>query len=237
MEILKLLNEEISQTNLDTAHKAGYNINDVLYHGTDQVFNKFDRKFSKSARHIYTTPDPLTASNYGKFVYIVAPKIKKLADLIDDYDLIQKIAIEFNDAKYDDLKFSYKTPDDILNDHTLHLSNADKNKIDNLIDQYNKVRDEFVDQGNDEYEFSYEDIHDELMEKMVRILAVNEMCELLQSSKIYDYDMGRLQDNIMDWCYSEGYNVVRMFDYSSHGENISYVFDDPNDLFIIGTED
>lgn len=220
-----LLETQLLEGSIEEAHKLGYDTDHILYHGSKQRFNKFDRTFSKTAEHIYTTPDPMTASNYGGIVYEVAPKIKKLADLIDDYDAINFVADEIKDNFVNDIRHTFKHKNDmekLIKSPEYHQSV--KEIASQIIHGFDSVDD-----------FEYEDAYEELTDKLHDILAKQEATEFLQSGKTYDYDYkGKMQDEIMEVCFRNGYNVVRFIDPSTMGESESYVFDDPSDLYIIG---
>lgn len=220
-----LLESQLTEGSIEEAQKLGYDTDNILYHGSKQRFNKFDRSFAKTADHIYTTPDPTTASNYGGIVYEVAPKIKKLADLIDDYQTINFVADQIKDNFVGDIRHTFKNKNDmekIIKSSEYHQSV--KAIASQIVHGFETVDD-----------FEYEDAYESLTDKLYDILAKQEAVEFLQSGKTYDYDYrGRMQDEIMEICYQHGYNVVRFIDPSSMGESESYVFDDPNDLYIIG---
>lgn len=216
---------QLFESSIEEAQKLGYDPEHILYHGSKQRFSKFDRTFSKTAEHIYTTPDPATASNYGAIVYEVAPKIKKLADLIDDYAVINFVAEEIKDNFVRDLQYTFKHKDDmerLIKSPDYHQSA--KEIANQIIHGFDTVDD-----------FEYEDAYEELTDKLHNIIAKQEAVQFLQSGKTYDYDYkGKMQDEIMEICFRNGYNVVRFIDPSTMGESESYVFDDPKDLYIIG---
>jgi hypothetical protein len=212
---------------IEEAKALGFDVDHILYHGTNEVFDKFNRSFSRTAKHIYTTPDPMTASNYGRIVYEVAPKKGfKIADLIDDHKAINFVADEISDHLYNDVKYQYRN----INDFNKILHS----------DEFDKQTKMFAQQlinglSNDSEEFEYSDEYDDLLEQLHKLIAKKEAIELIQSGKIYDYDYkGRLQDEIMDICYHAGYDCVRFIDPSSAGESESYVFEDGHSLYIIG---
>lgn len=215
---------------LQDLKQRGFDTNTVLYHGSDHKFDAFDKTFAVSAKHIYTTPDPSTASGYGKYVYEVVAKLHRPADLIEDYDVISKVASEFKPRFRDDFKF---TPvDELFSDAKkkgLDIESHEE-KYDIFVDEYLKKDEEAdVSEAQDEYEGTDE------YDQFIDFLAYNATVEFLQSGKIYDYDFkGHLQDDILDYCFSLGYNHVIMYDYSSYGDPVSYVFDDPKDLVILG---
>lgn len=84
---------------------GGFNTRQPLYHGTNAEFSEFDKKFLRSARHFYTSPDPRTAQFYGDTVYLCYGRGQR-ADLINDHALLLKLAEEFKDEFEDDAKLS-----------------------------------------------------------------------------------------------------------------------------------
>lgn len=234
MKTLQLLNEYNDP--YTAAKSKGYDVDDVLYHGTNRSFNKFDRKFAKTASHIYTSHDPMTASNYGSNVYIVAPKIGKLADLTEDYDLLNKIAAEIKDD-FSDVRYEYKTFDSMISDSelpsTIHtIAKEAKDFAANWISNY--AKENGVDLEDAEHEFDFSDEKEQMLDSLHDKIAYLKALAILHSHKIYEYDNGKLQDRVMDICFGMGYDCVCFYDYSSAGEPVSYVFDDPEKLYILG---
>lgn len=73
---------------------ADYDLNEVLYHGTNVDFEKFDRSKVRTASHLYTSPDLETSQAYGDIVYAVYGRQQPQADLtIEDADpaLMKKV--------------------------------------------------------------------------------------------------------------------------------------------------
>ena len=72
----------------------GFTTSEILYHGTNEEFDAFDRMKAKTARHIYTTPDIETAKQYGRHVYVVYGRQSPQANLTAencDYELLKKL--------------------------------------------------------------------------------------------------------------------------------------------------
>ena len=240
MDILRLLENSIDEITLGKLKSSGYDVDDLLYHGTNAEFDKFDRSFSRTASHIYTTPDPNTASNYGKNVYKVAPRIKKMADLIEDYELLNRLSIELAEQFARDLRYTYKTHDAIYSDKGLlervPILVSKKEEVDKRFADIKEMifRDSEVGEEDLADELRYSDEYDELMDELRLLIARADVYELLRSSKVYEYDNGKLRDEVMDICYGWGYNCVRFYDYSLFGESESIVFEDAEDLVILG---
>lgn len=67
---------------------------EILYHGTNVMFDEFDSTKRRTARHIYTTPDLNTAKGYGRYVLRLYAKQAPQANLEGeafDYDAARKI--------------------------------------------------------------------------------------------------------------------------------------------------
>lgn len=203
-----------------------------LYHGTNEEFERFDRARSRTAAHIYTTPDPITASGYGRHVYLVAAKQEPQADLTEDYELLGRVADAISDRFEDDAREMPKT----------------KEFLDGLITkvaaQLAKARgDDPTDGGTlewykDEVEIDIDE-HPSYVEyeKLVKNIANDLASEFLQSGQVYNWDYrGLFQDHIMDLLFSWGYNSVVFYDTpgSQGGEPISIVFNNPADLIVVG---
>ena len=72
----------------------GFDTDEVLFHGTAADFTSFDRAKSRTASHIYTSPDIKTAKTYGPNVYAIYGRQRPQADLTietSDYGLLRKI--------------------------------------------------------------------------------------------------------------------------------------------------
>jgi hypothetical protein len=209
-----------------------------LYHGTNEEFDKFDRSFSRSASHIYTSPDPITSSGYGRNVYLVAGKTQPQADLTEDYELLGKIAKEIHETFLDNSKYEdevkalrEKTANQIATE--LALKDNQNPKGEGILDWY---LDDVLwsDDLNSDYEKhpAYQQY-----EKLLKDTAINKAAEFLQSGKVYDYDFkGHFQDEIMDMLYEWGYKSVVFYDMatSAGGESVSVVFNDPDNLIVLG---
>jgi hypothetical protein len=217
------LSELSIDDNIKNAKKLGYDVNNILYHGTTHKFNKFEKAFVKTAAHIYTTPDPRTASYYGPIIYKIAPRIKKMADLIDNYKIIDFVADEIIDNFIDDVRFDFRTKKDM-------------EKIVKSPEYHHTIKDlasKIIDGFDSDDEFEDQDEYEELIDKLHKVLAKEKIFNFLKNGRIYHYNKGKLQDEIMEICFRNGYNVVRFIDHSPKGDSESYVFDDPDDLYII----
>lgn len=193
---------------------------ETLYHGTDAEFEKYDKRFLKTADHIYTTPDPNTASNYGKNVYVVRADLGRVADLIDDYAVIGKVAKEVAYKFEDSVKYLDSLED--VQDHLRYLD-LDDDRIEEYLDKFKAL----VDQEEDFDDIKYTDEYDDLVEE----IATLEATQFIQSGKMYDFDSsGRFQGEVIDTALAMDYDCVIIHDHSSYGESVSYVFDDPNRL-------
>jgi hypothetical protein len=73
---------------------AGFDTSEILYHGTNTEFDVFDRSKTRTAAHLYTSPDIDTARDYGHIVYAVYGRQQPQADLSvesEDYALMRKV--------------------------------------------------------------------------------------------------------------------------------------------------
>lgn len=73
---------------------AGFDTSEVLYHGTNVEFDTFDRSKTRTAAHLYTSPDIATARGYGDIIYAVYGRQQPQADLTiesDDYPLMRTV--------------------------------------------------------------------------------------------------------------------------------------------------
>lgn len=220
---------------------SGFDKENVLYHGSNEQFDALDRAYSRTADYIYTTPDPVTASGYGKYVYKIAPRIKKMADLIDDHSTITRVAKELAPELEFDVKGQYRSLKSVLQDGS--LSDTIKNSA-NKLNAFliNKAKqalatDDSLDDMDDAiYDVEqYDDEFEKHWDSLISEIAFHKCVELIQSGQTYDYDYkGKMQDRIMDTCFNLGYNCVRFIDPAPMmGEPESIVFEDGVDLLIL----
>jgi hypothetical protein len=184
---------------------------EALYHGTNAEFSQFNRKFSKTAKHIYTSPDPRTAAFYGKNVYLCHSNGGKQADLINDYRLIRAVAEEFSEEVVDHVR--------------------DDERITALKDQ---ITNELIADGADEFDAQNDADSDDRVQAATHNIAVEFMIAELTNGKIYELgNRGGIQDSIMDYLFGLGFSSVRFIDYNSDGTPLSIVFDNVDDVSII----
>lgn len=185
-----------------------------LYHGTDAELTVFDRSFSRTAAHIYTTPDPKTAAAYGSNVYVVRPKREvRVADLISDYALLAKLADTFWEDFVDDVRDS---------DEVLALRQALITKM--------------IEGGADEIDADFD--VDDLPEykSAIEKKAKQAFATLIDGGETYNRGYNStFQDSVMDECFEMGYDVVRLHDPSpmSAGSPESYVWNHADDIEIM----
>lgn len=216
---------------LDELRSKGFDLDHLLFHGSDRIFDQFDISKVETADHIYTSPDPDTAGFYGKHLYLVAGRQDPQADLIDDWELITKIADTFADDFHDAVEtdedlaeLADSLQDEVQTDHVAKIK-ADDPTVDDA--ELERLVDEFVD-------FDLEDaIKNHLKyKKALHAVAKRYVADLITSGELYDID-SRWQNTIMHECFGTGYNSVRFVDPSSTGDPISVVFDDPDNLQIL----
>lgn len=184
---------------------------EILYHGSHEVFERFERGKGRTAKHIYTSPDILTARQYGPHIYMCVGVQEPTADLIEDDRLIHHLATELSD----------RFMDHVENDRDVR-------------GMMNTVRQERIEQGMDEFDAGF-DLENE--PKVIAIQtkkAIEYAVDYIKSGTVYEYDnRGHFQDELLDTCYDLGYSCVRFHDYSPHGDSLSVVFDDPDNLKIL----
>lgn len=204
----------ISDDILNNLSTQGFDITEPLFHGSTVEFNKFDRKFNRTASDIYTSPSYDTAKGYGDNVYLVTGKQNKQADLLDDWQLLSKLA----DVFADQFENSVETDEELTRFRESLMQELIDNSDD---DNYDKFEAKIDAEDSEEYK------------QALRNCAKQYALEVLQSSTIYN-DYGRnMQDNILSECFDMGYTSVRFYDGSSSGEPISVVFHNPEDLIIL----
>jgi hypothetical protein len=208
---------------IEKLKNSGFNTDVVLYHGSSAIFTSFDKRKARTAEHIYTSPDYETAGAYGKHLYACVGRTRPLADLIDDWDVIGKVAEELIDYFIRDIDHLY--PEEIKQQKNL------------LMKELQRQKELFPDDPGeidiDDLEYEVED-HPK-MDELRKKLAKNYAIEQLHSGKLYETD-SRLQDSIMNICFGMGYKCVRFIDPAvsfSGGEPESWVFEDGSDLYIV----
>jgi hypothetical protein len=203
---------KINENNNSKVDYTEFDTNEILYHGTniDNIL-EFDRKYLKTARHFYTTPDIETAKYYGKYIYKLYGKQQPQLDLFDLTIQNTKILTEiFNDIYLDYVDYV------IDSDELLQFKN-------DLIEILNNEQED-VDDIEVEDDKRY-------IEKLKKI-TISYLFDYIQSGNLYGND-GDFQNMLVEEIFSRGFNSVRMYDYSSTGTSISVVFDHPNDIKII----
>lgn len=195
---------------------SGFNVDLVLFHGSDTEFKEFSLSKSRSAEHIYTSPDYETAGAYGEHLYACFGKTNPLADLIDNYETISKVAKEYSYTVERDMQYIYTDEYDAL--------------IDEIAEEMM-----LADPELDEDDAKSEAEDDPRVEEWVERKAVEYTSEQIETGELYQTD-SRMQDAIMNACYGLGFNCVRFRDSAptaSGGEDESYVLGDSSNLFII----
>lgn len=182
-----------------------------LFHGTDASFEEFDRSKARTARHIYTSPDPETASFYGKNVFQCearGPQADLTGDDVESSKLIHRLAEIYADRFYDAVN----------DDETLKA-----------------IRQQLMAESDDpdisEWDVEDDPRYTEAREKTAVAFAY----QVFTDGKVYEYDMrGNLQDSILDEVFSWGYKSIRFIDHNSQGQSLSVVIDNADDVKIIG---
>jgi hypothetical protein len=200
----------VEGVDLDALRAQGFDVDHVLYHGSNEVFDSFDRGKARTADDIYTTPDPDTAAAYGDIVYICYGRQDPQADWIDDYKLVAKLAETFAEEHYDDIE----------SDEDLQALKAE-------------IFQELLASDPDAFEFDAED--DPRFKAMKHQIAVTYVANKISSGDTYEIS-SRFQDALMQECWAMGYRTVRFADPSPNGggESIAVVFQNADDIVIVG---
>ena len=192
-------------------------IDEPLYHGTEAEFDAFDLAKNRTAKHIYTSPDLVTASTYGPIVYecrAMGPQADISIETAD-YRLLSKLAETFADRFYDAIQ------------DTDEMVAAKEEAIERLVAA---STDPDYDHSEAEWDVDEEPEFLRVREQHARAFAM----ELFTEGKVYDYDMkGRLQDDILDEVFSWGYHSICFTDSNSEGAWLSVVIDEPAHVKII----
>jgi|LakMenEpi03Aug12_release.lakeMendotaPanAssembly.Ray.scaffolds.fasta_scaffold462871_2 hypothetical protein len=217
------LENELDPEVIEKLKIRGFNTDVVLYHGSPEVFTRFDKRKARTAEHIYTSPDYETAGAYGQHLYACVGRTRPLADLIDNWDVIGKVAEELTDYFIREIDYIYT--DEI------------KQYKSELMRELQKQQELFPENPGEinDYDLEYEVDDSPKMEEFRKKLAKKYAIEKLQSGKLYEVS-SQLQDHVMNICFGMGYNCVRFVDPAvnfSGGESESWVFDDGSDLLII----
>lgn len=160
---------------------AGYNLDLILYHGSNNKFTQFERRHRKTAEHLYSSPDSDTAGSYGKYLYACVGKTEPCADLIDGWDTIRKVAAEIADYYVREIEHLY--PDEI---------ESYKEKL--------KVEISAKNPEIDDYDLEDMIDDDPRLEQYHQQLAMQYAVDEIQSGKLYETDSG-MQDRIMNVCF------------------------------------
>lgn len=205
----------LTEEDLNELSSSGYNTELILFHGSNYQFTEFDRAKTRTAEHIYSTPDFDTASDYGRHLYACFGKTHPIADLIDNHETIKQVAIEYN----------------AFNDNTSDIKHMYRDEYEELV---STIMQELMDADPEleEYEAEFTAEDDERVQQWAEQKALDNTMSEIESGNLYEVN-SRMQDDIMDNCFSLGYKCVRFYDPSYSGENESYVFENAGDLFII----
>jgi hypothetical protein len=202
---------ELLEDNHDGLVQQGFDVTEILYHGSSTRFSTFDMKKARTAKHIYTSPSRETAATYGDHVYECFGRQYPQADLIDDNEgLIRRLAETFFD----------RFEDAVEPDEGLQALKA-------------RIFQEILAHDPDAAEWDAED--DPRYKTLRRKLAIEYTADILQNGRVYESADGKgyFQDEIIDECLWLGYKSVRLFDYNSEGDWVSVVFGNPEDVVIV----
>lgn len=205
------------------AHLAseGFDVKEVLYHGTNQKFAEFDRSYLRTAAHFYTTPDPRTAAYYGENVYACFGKQDPQADLLGDDPesaaLLREVCNEFAGEFHDSVQPAVaELKQDIA--QRLHAARHGED--------YTEMDAEWDAEDSAEYQAALD--HE----------ARQYVWELITSATgdLYGFN-GKFQDRMVNYCLRKGYRSVRFYDHNTQGEPVSVVFGGASDIVIVGQMD
>jgi hypothetical protein len=85
--------EKAQTEDLSELQSQGYDVSEILYHGSRRDLDSLEVGHGRTA-HIYTSPDPRTASYYGAHIHILVAKQGNPADLTHANDLTRSLAEE-----------------------------------------------------------------------------------------------------------------------------------------------
>lgn len=201
---------EVQAPDLDALREQGFNVDEALYHGTNENFVAFDRSRARTANDIYTTPDPDTARAYGDNVYVCYGRQEPQADWIHDDALTVKLAETFAEDHYGDIE-----------------SDEDLQALKDQIFQ------ELLATDPDAFEYDAED--DPRYKELQHQIAVRYVHDKIISGDTYGIS-SRFQDGLMQECWALGFRSVRFADPSPHGggESVAVVFQNGEDVLIVG---
>lgn len=205
-----LTNDQLTQLS-----NQGFDTETILFHGSNSKFEEFNKKFNQTAEHIYLSTDYDTSGLYGQYLYACFGKINPVADLINNYKIINQVATIYNQH--------YISEQDIK-----HEFSEEYTELINSIMQ--ELQEENPDM--DEYDIESRAEDDPRIEKWVERTGIQSVITQIEHGTMYEVS-SRMQDAILGECFSLGYKCVIFHDPSPSGEGISYVFNDSTDIFII----
>jgi hypothetical protein len=88
--------ERAQSDDLSELKAQGYDINELLYHGSTRDLEDLQTGHGRTA-HIYTSPDPRTASYYGGHIHVLVARHGEQADLTHPNHLTRQLAEEHHD--------------------------------------------------------------------------------------------------------------------------------------------
>ena len=201
---------------------AGYDTDEVLYHGTRYEFDEFDRKELRTANHFYTAPDPRTAAYYGDTIYACFGKQDPQADLTDDSREAHKLLKQIATALASDYEGHVEDSDE-------DLEAVRRNIVERLFAEHED------DEDYDQWDAENDAKRTEEYRHALHNAATNYLIEIMTSagSELYGLN-GSLQNSVMSECFGMGYKSVRIYDPNSQGDPISVIFQHATDITIIG---
>jgi hypothetical protein len=202
----------------------GYDVSEILYHGTDTEFQEFSRLMLRTADDFYTTPDVRSASFYGKIIYMCIGKQHPQADLLND--------------SFESKKLLHKIAEELYSDYTDHVEHNDEE----LKEIKKQIIEDLLNQNSDNENYDNWDADND-SEKDQRYIArlksatIEYLIEVITSAdeRLYGYVAGgNIQAKVMKECFGMGYRSVRIYDANPKGHPVSVVFKNEHDIFILG---
>lgn len=202
-------------------------IEEVLYHGTQVEFDAFDHTKTRTAKHLYTSPDIHTALFYGDIIYecrVRGPQadITSEAHANGDSTILDEIAEEYADRFKDQI--AHGLPE--WSDHHAAFF-AVKAKV------IERLKAQNTDPDYDDRDAEWDAEEDPEYKEALHAACVEEAIDVIVGGKTYEREGRHFQDAILDEVFAKGYRSVRFTDPSSEGAPISVVAYDASDIKII----
>lgn len=102
------LNESMGISTAGLAQK-GYNVREMLYHGSFWDFSSFTDVHKGTSKYLFTTPQKQTADTYGRYLYTCYARQDKQVDLRSNRKVVEKVIRANIDAVLERHRFQLKS--------------------------------------------------------------------------------------------------------------------------------